>query len=284
MNSKSMGLSVVMAGFAVFFVLTSVQSIEDTAKNRFGTEVTVLVAREDIKEMDTLVENMIEPKVVPSNFIEPTAIRFNKKVKEEESDFQEEVKKLLGNVALVSIKKGEQLAWNKITEASIKTGLAPQVAPGKRAMSVLVDEITSVSKLLKPGDRVDLISVIDIGAGAGGRENKVSKTLLQDVVILAVGRNVTNNLARKVDFDPQSGRTRVKSLVDFDGYSSITIEVDPNQAQLLAAIMAGNGNRLVFTLRNNDDVDRTALGVSRASDALNEGVRLPASTPTGGGK
>ena len=282
MNSKTMGLSVIMAGFAVFFVLTSVQSIEDSAKTRFGTEITVLVAREDIKEMETLVESMVEPKVVPTNFVEPSAIRFNKKVKEDEADFQEEVKKLIGNVALVSIKKGEQLAWNKITEASIKTGLAPQVAPGKRAMSVLVDEISSVSKLLKPGDRVDLISVIDVGSSAGGRENKIAKTLLQDVVILAVGRNVTNNLARKVDFDPQNGKTRVKSLVDFDGYSAITIEVDPNQAQLLAAIMAGNGNRLMFTLRNNDDVDRTALAPARATDALNEGVRLPASTPTGG--
>jgi pilus assembly protein CpaB len=282
MNSKTMGLSVIMAGFAVFFVLTSVQSIEDNAKTRFGTEITVLVAREDIKEMETLVESMVEPKVVPTNFVEPSAIRFNKKVKEDEADFQEEVKKLIGNVALVSIKKGEQLAWNKITEASIKTGLAPQVAPGKRAMSVLVDEISSVSKLLKPGDRVDLISVIDVGSNAGGRENKIAKTLLQDVVILAVGRNVTNNLARKVDFDPQNGKTRVKSLVDFDGYSAITIEVDPNQAQLLAAIMAGNGNRLMFTLRNNDDVDRTALAPARATDALNEGVRLPASTPTGG--
>ena len=28
MNSKTMGLSVIMAGFAVFFVLTSVQSID----------------------------------------------------------------------------------------------------------------------------------------------------------------------------------------------------------------------------------------------------------------
>ncbi|MBU6155020.1 MAG: Flp pilus assembly protein CpaB [Bdellovibrionales bacterium] len=282
MNSKTMGLSVIMAGFAVFFVLTSVQSIEDNAKTRFGTEITVLVARDDIKEMDTLVESMIESKVVPMNFVEPTAIRFNKKVKEDEADFQEEVKKLIGNVALVSIKKGEQLAWNKITEASIKTGLAPQVAPGKRAMSVMVDEISSVAKLLKPGDRVDLISVIDVGSSAGGRENKIAKTLLQDVVILAVGRNVTNNLARKLDFDPQNGKARVKSLLDYDGYSSITIEVDPNQAQLLAAIMAGNGNRLMFTLRNNDDVDRSALAPARATDALNEGVRLPASTPTGG--
>ncbi len=282
MNSKTMGLSVIMAGFAVFFVLTSVQSIEDNAKTRFGTEITVLVARDDIKEMDTLVESMIESKVVPMNFVEPTAIRFNKKVKEDEADFQEEVKKLIGNVALVSIKKGEQLAWNKITEASIKTGLAPQVAPGRRAMSVMVDEISSVSKLLKPGDRVDLISVIDVGASAGGRENKIAKTLLQDVVILAVGRSVTNNLARKIDLDPQNGKAKIKSLVDYDGYSSITIEVDPNQAQLLAAIMAGSGNRLMFTLRNNDDVDRSALAPARATDALNEGVRLPASTPTGG--
>jgi pilus assembly protein CpaB len=282
MNSKSMLLSVVMAGLAVFFVLTSVQSIEDNAKNKFGEEITVLVAREDIKEMSNIVENMIEPKAVPKKFVEPTAIRFNKMVKEDEADFQEEVKRLMGNVALVSIKKGEQLAWNKIAEASMKTGLAPQIAPGKRAMSILVDEVTSVAKLLKPGDRVDLISVIDLGSSAGGRDNKIAKTLLQDVIVLAVGRSVANNLARKVDYDPQTGKTKVRPLSDFDGYSSVTLELDPSQAQMLAAIMAGSGNKLMFTLRNNDDADRTALAPVRATDALNEGARIPAATPSGG--
>ncbi len=275
MNSKAMGLSLVMAGVAVFFVMSSVTSIEEQANKKFGDEITVLVAKDDIPEMANIVESMLETKVVPKNFVEPTAIRFNTLVKDDSVEFQSEVKRIIGNVAIVAIKKGEQLALNKISEASVRTGLAPQVTPGKRAISISIDETSSVAKLVKPGDRVDLIAVIDAGSSSGGRDNKVAKTFLQDVVILAVGRNITNNIARRVDFDPQTGRSKVRSLTEFDGYSSVTIEVEPLQAQMIAAITTGSGNRLILTLRNNDDTTPTALSGSRATDALSDG-RAPA--------
>jgi pilus assembly protein CpaB len=284
MNSKAMGLSIVMAGIAVFFVVTSVDSIKEESRNRYGKDVTVLVAKEDIKEMDTVYEKMMEPKVVPSNFVEPTAIRFSAGTTEESMDFQNEIKRLVGNVALVSIKKGEQLTLNKIAEASMRTGLAAQITRGRRAFSISIDDSSAVTRLLKPGDRVDVISVIDLGANAGGRDNKVAKIFLQDVVVLAVGRNITNNFARRVDYDPSTGRERVRNLTEYDGYSTITVEVDPLQAQQLAAIVAGSGNRLVLSLRNNDDTDRGTFSSSRAGDVLNEGARLPAATPGAGGK
>jgi len=277
MNSKAMTLSVIMAGIAVFFVMTSVSSIEEEQKQKFGDDVTVLVAKQDIKEMDTLVDGMIEPRVVPRRFVEPAAIAFDRKVKSDSQDYALETKRVVGNIAIVPIKKGEQLSLNKITEPGMRTGLSPQVTPGKRAIAINVDETSSVSKLIKPGDRVDLIAVVDVSAGAGGRDTKIAKTLLQDAVILAVGRNITNNLARKVDID--GGKTRVRSLTQYDGYSSVTLEVDPAQAQLIAAVTAGSGNRLVLTLRNNDDTDRTNLSPSRAIDALSDGIRAPAQTP-----
>jgi pilus assembly protein CpaB len=279
MNSRAMTLSLFMAGVAVFFVMSSVSSIEEEAKKKFGDDVTVLVAKGDIKEMDTILDGMIEPRVVPKRFVEPAAIAFNTLVKEDSNDYAMETKRIVGNVAIVPIKKGEQLSLNKITEPSMRTGLAPQVSPGKRAISVNVDETSGVSKLIKPGDRVDVIAVIDAGASATGRENKVAKTLLQDIVVLAVGRNITNNLARKIELDAISGKARVKSLTEYDGFSSITVEVDPNQAQMLAVLSTGGGNRLVFTLRNNDDNDRTNLSGVRAIDALTDGYRVPA---TGG--
>jgi pilus assembly protein CpaB len=276
MNSKAMTLSIFMAGIAVFFVMSSVSSIEEEAKRKFGDDVTVLVAKQDVKEMDTIVDGMIEAKVVPRRFVEPAAIAFNTLVNADSNDYAMETKRIVGNIAIVPIKKGEQLSLNKITEPSMRTGLSPQVTPGKRAISIAVDETSSVSKLLKPGDRVDVIAVVDAGGGAGGRDNKMARTILQDAVILAVGRNITNNIARKIDVDAGSGKTRVRSLTEYDGYSSVTIEVDPGQAQLVAAIAAGSGNRIILTLRNNDDTDRTNLGGSRAADALSDGVRVPA--------
>ncbi len=286
MNSKAMTLSLAMAGFAVFFVMSSVSSIEDQAKQKFGDEVTVLVAKNDIKEMDTILDSMIEPKSVPKRFVEPSAIAFNTQVKEDSNDYAMETKRVIGNVAVVTIKKGEQLSLNKITEPSMRTGLSPQVTVGKRAMAIPVDETSSVAKLVKPGDRVDVIAVLDFSGGQGGRENKIAKTVFQDVVILAVGRNITNNLARRIESDPSSGRTKIKSLTEFDGYNSVTLEVDPSQAQTLAAIVAGNSNKIILTLRNNDDTDRTALNGSRAVDALNDGARAPAQqqAPAGGNR
>ena len=282
MNSRAMTLSVFMAGIAVFFVMSSVTSIEEQANKKFGDEITVLVAKEDIREMATIVDGMIEAKSVPRSFVEPSAINFDSKVKESSKEYAMETKRVIGNVAVVSIKKGEQLTLNKITEPNMRTGLAPQVTPGKRAVSISVDENTSVSKLVKPGDRIDLIAVVDGGSSAGGREVKVAKTVFQDVVILAVGRHIANNIARRLDVDPQTGQSRVKSLAEYDGFSSVTLELDPTQAQLVAAISAGSGNKLILTLRNNDDSDRVSIGSSRAVDILVDAPRSPASPAAGG--
>lgn len=283
MNSKAMTLSLIMAGIAVFFVTSSVTSIEEEAKKKFGDEITVLVAKSDINEMDTILDGMIEPRSVPRRFVEPSAISFNTLVKEDSNDYAMEVKRILGNVAIVPIKKGEQLSLNKITEPNMRTGLAPQVAPGKRAISITAGELESVGKLVKPGDRVDVIVVLStqVTPGSDSSNAKIAKTFMQDAVILAVGRNITNNIARKIESDGSSGKTRIKSLNDFDGYSSVTLEVDPAQAQALAVVMADPMNKIYLTLRNNDDTDRTNLGGIRKNDLINNDIRMPASQPAG---
>lgn len=278
MNKNAMTLSLVMAAIAVYFVMASVNSIEEDARNRFGNEVTVLVAKDDIKEMSNITDGMIEPRSIPKQFVEPSAVRFDTKVDESSENYAMEVKRINGTVAIVPIKKGEQISLNKITEPSMRTGLAPQVAPGRRAITIPVGEMEAVGKLVKPGDRVDLIGVIEAGVNSTGRPYSVAKTIMQDVVILAVGRNITNNIARKVDMDSSGTKVKYKALTEFDGFSSVTLEVDPNQAQLLAAIMTTSSNKIVLTLRNNDDTDRINLQSVRAVDALNSAPREPAQT------
>jgi pilus assembly protein CpaB len=286
MNSKAMQLSLAMAFVAVWFVMGSVSSIEEEAKKKFGEEQTVLVAKSSIKEMDTILDSMIELKVVPKRFVEPTAISFNTVIGEDSKEYAMEVKRLIGNVAIVPIQKGEQITLNKIVEPGMRTGLAPQVAPGRRAISIPASDIESVGKLIKPGDRVDIIAVIDMGSGSGGRENKIAKTIMQDVVVLAVGKHITNNIARKFDPEGNGGKGRVKSLTEYDGFSSLTIEVDPSQAQLIAAITSSSSNKIILTLRNNDDTDRVNYSGVRAQDAISGSseARAPAQNqgqPTG---
>lgn len=276
MNNKALTLSIVMAVFAVMFMQSYVGSIEEEAKKKFGTEVLVLKAKRDIKEQETITETSMELVPMPKNYLEPSAVSFDKK--EEDKDTDKRRKELTGSVALVPIKKGEQITYNKITEPSIRTGLASQIAPGKRAVAIPIDEKTGVSKLIKPGDRVDLIAVLDLG---GGKENKISKTFLQDVVVLSTGKNVTNHVARVVEVDPFGGKEKVRPLTEDTTFSTVTLEVDPIQAQLLSLVMSNSDNAISLALRNNDDSDRPVVGAATFTDILGADAAKAQRRPAG---
>jgi pilus assembly protein CpaB len=276
MNNRALTLSLVMAVVAVFFVQSYVSSIEDEAKKKFGTEVLVIEAKRDIKEAETMNETMVELVRVPKRFLEPAAISFEKK--EEDKDTAQGLKALAGMVAVVPIKKGEQVTFNKMVEPGIRTGLAPQISPGKRAIAVPVGETSGVAKLVKPGDRVDLIAVLDMG---GGKENKIAKTILQDVVVLAVGRNVSGNVARTIDPDPYGGKDRVRSLAEDYSFSSVTLELDPAQAEQTALIMNSSDNAMVLSLRNNDDSDRQNVNSISYGEVLGADINKIPRKPAG---
>jgi pilus assembly protein CpaB len=258
-----------MAAVAVWFVYEYVTSIEQETQRKFGTEVLVLKAKRDIKEMETINETLMDFESIPKRFLEPAAVYFESK--EGEKDAISSKKNLAGTVAVVPIKKGEQITYNKLIEPSMRTGLSPQITPGKRAISVPVNEVSGVSKLVKPGDRVDLIAVIGMGQG---NQNKVARTLLQDVVVLAVGRSVTNNVARSVETDPYTNKERVRNLAEDPNFPSVTLEVEPSQAQAMALVLASGDSMLSLSLRNNDDTDRIQVEPMQLMDVV--GDRVPA--------
>ncbi len=262
MNNRAITLSIAMAIMAIFFMQSYVSSIEEEAKKKFGTEVLVVAAARDIKEMATIDETHLELKSVPKRFLEPAAISFSGIGEEAAS---KEMKDLAGSVAIVPIKKGEQITFNKLTEPSLRTGLSPQITPGRRAVSIPVTEITGVSKLVKPGDRIDLIAVMPLGIGVN---SIISKIVLQDIAVLSVGRYVTNNIPRVIGEPDRKGRENVRSLTSFDGFASVTIEVDPPQAQKIALIVANPRNQLIVSLRNNDDNDRISTSGLTLKDIL----------------
>src|SRR5690242_6398936 len=104
MNNRALTLSLVMAVVAIFFVQSYVSSIEEEAKKKFGTEVLAIVAKRDVKEMETINETVLEFKNVPKRFLEPAAISIEKKDNSVES--QKLLKSLSGTIAVVPVKKG----------------------------------------------------------------------------------------------------------------------------------------------------------------------------------
>lgn len=261
MNNRALTLSLMMAAIAVFFVWSYVSGIEEKERTQYGANFTILRAKQDIKEMETLKEEMFERDEVPKKFLEPNSIYFA--LKPDDPELIKSLKRYSGLVAIVPIKKGEQITLNKISEPGIRTGLSPQITPGKRGVAIPVSETSGVGKLVKPGDRVDVIAIIDPG---GRKEQKISKTVLQDVVVLAIGRNVTNNAARTIESDYALGKDKVRSLTEDFSFASVTLEVDPLQAQMVSLLLANGDSALSLSLRNNDDSERDSLAPTTFAD------------------
>lgn len=264
MNNKAVQIAMLMAFIGGFIVWSHISSVEKDAEDKFGTQVLAVSAKKDIKEMETIDETMLELKRVPKRFLEPGAISFNATDKKE--DMSKDMKDMAGFVAIVPVKRGEQITFNKVVEPSLRTGLAPQVTPGRRAVTISVTETSGVGKLVKPGDRVDVIGVLDLG---GGKDSKIAKTILQDLVVLAVGRNVTNNVARLIEKDFTGKNSQVRSLASYDGFTSVTLEVTITQAQTLALVSNTGSSVLTLALRNNDDTNQEASGSVTIWDVLN---------------
>jgi pilus assembly protein CpaB len=252
MNNKAFTMSLTMALLATFMIFSYIQSREEEWAKRYGDEVPVVIAKRDINELESIKESMIDVKNIPKDYRSP--------------GYTTNRKEVVGFIALVPIREGEQITNNKIGPLGVRTGLARQVAPGKRAISLAINEVTGVSKLLKPGDRVDVIIVMD-PPGSTGKGTQIAKTILQDVPILAVGKYVTSHVPRSEEKD-ETGKTIVKNLSEMTSYSTITLEVDPPSAQTMAYINGAGGVSVTLTLRNNDDTERLVLPVTTARDIL----------------
>lgn len=119
-------------------------------------------------------------------------------------------------------------------------GLAGQLPPGERAITIPVDETTAVAGFIRPGDRVDAL-----GTFREGREGKPVKTetLLQNVQVVAVGKNTTTQANQKAE-----------------GGNLITLAVTPKEAARLTFAQSSASIQLV--LRSiSDTQDATTAAV-----------------------
>lgn len=253
MNNRAFTISFIVAVLAVSMVYSYVSSTEEAFKAQYGTEVAVVVAKTDIKELDILDESNLTLINVPAKFKQPgTSPTIG--------DFK-------STLAIAPISKDEQITRTKVTLLGARTGLARQVAMGKRAVTIRVNDESAVAKLLKPGDRVDVLGLVD-PSGSGNKLFMEVRTVLQDVLVLATGKFVTNTVPGILEADPfkPENKTRV-NLSTYSQYSNITLEVDPFQAQTLFFATNVLG-QVHLSLRNNDDNDKPELGKIMMKDLM----------------
>jgi pilus assembly protein CpaB len=144
------------------------------------------------------------------------------------------------------------------------TGLSLQVAPSKRAVTIPVDEMRGVGKLLKPGDRIDVVAALDIGSGPA--QKREVKTIMEDVVILATGLKIVNELPRLYE---KMGRDEyIKNIRGDTTFTNVTVEATPKEAQDLIYILSTSPGSLFMTLRHPSDHTKNRMVSSTVESVL----------------
>lgn len=261
-QSRTLWISVGAALLSIFLLYSWSQEQKTQVSKRFGATKRVVVASKDISEMDTIDDSMLTYIEQPVDFIQPDAIS--------------EPEIAVGQVAAVPIKKDEQVLQTKLLSPGVETGLSMEVSPGKRAITLPVDDMRGVSRLLRPGDRIDIVAALDYGKGADA--HREVRTILQDVIVLATGVKIVNQVPRRFELGGD-GKTinRVNLSADIN-FTTITIESKPDEVQELVYILATSPGSLFTVLRHPNDRLLAPTRATTVEDVLGKPslMRVPA--------
>lgn len=209
---------------------------EDLARERAALlkaneKISVLAAAEDLPVGTVLKPADIGVLSVPRVSVGQQAI------------LPDDVELLFGKKIVFSLKKRDPLMWTHIEGGADNLhGLAQLVQPGLRAISLSVGGAEAVSSMVQPNDRVDVLGTFSFPSQkVPGEMETVTLTVLQDVTVLATGQRTARQ------------RSTDRRGLQGSGYSTVTVEVTPREAELLVFAQQIRG-RLTLALRNSGDV------------------------------
>ncbi|MBN2714375.1 MAG: Flp pilus assembly protein CpaB [Deltaproteobacteria bacterium] len=186
-----------------------------------GKKVGVLVASKDLKQGETLNKSSFALRHIPVAFVDDRDVRGDR------------ISDLDGAPIQVSIKRGQVIQWTDFQSrvSDMAKDLADLVQPGKRAMTIVVNQKSALGGLLRPGHRVDIVGTFT-GNGSNEKEQR-SQVMLQNVVVLATGKQLSSDSADT-------------------GFNTVTLSVTVEQSELLS--LAGALGSLSLVLRGYSDL------------------------------
>ncbi len=168
---------------------------------------------------------------------------------------------VVGAVVRRAVFKGMPLTWSSIVRPGQYGFLAAALRPNHRAVTILVNRATSQAGLIYPGDRVDVILTVKVNEGNTRKTNTFTGTILEDIRVVAVNRQVESSLSSQT----QSSRNASRN-----GASTITLEVLPSEAERL--ILATSRGDVSLAMRSLTDARRRE---KRAPTAFENLLTLP---------
>lgn len=188
---------------------------------------TVLVVAQPISPNSVITAEQVVAQSRPAMFVPQGSLK--------------EAKEAVGKVAKVAMVPGETVIDSKLLTPGAEIPLPFTLAPGKRAITVAVDEVVGVAGFLMPGTLVDVISTLDVDG------LPTTNVILQKIQVLAIAQD-----ASKKD------NAQVKVV------SSATLAVAPEEAEKL--VLAADKGRIRLAIRSPKEKGTVkTLGVTSRS-------------------
>lgn len=219
------GLALAVGLLVSFTVYNRLRNFAGGNHNERG--VPVVVAARDIQVGVKMAAEDVRVVTVPQSAVPPGAY----------SDTSRVLKR--GTVLPMSI--GEFILPSKLAALEAGAGLPSMIPQGMRAVSVRVNDVVSVAGFVQPGTHVDVLAT-----GSLGGNDRQTTTVLENVLVLAVGKSLDRNASADAQTAPV-----------------ITLAVSPDDAQKLALV--SQEGRIQLSLRNPMDTKKGGIGATRTS-------------------
>ncbi len=235
MKQKWVLIVAILAGLAAFWLTGYYLRMEKQKLMGAARQIYVVGAAADLPAGSILKESDIGRLLIYESAVGSRAILPDR----------ESLQQIIGRKLLFSIPRNAPIQWSDVdVPFRGESGLAEMVNNGMRAISISVDTVSSVSGMIKPNDRVDVLGTFSFPSPSltGGVET-VTLIVLQDVTVLATGQQTARRAARPNQRAEPAAR----------GFNTVTFEVTLREAELLVFAQTVKG-RLFLALRNPADV------------------------------
>jgi len=238
MKQKIIPIASVVIGLAAFFMTVQyfrgkhaeLEALRNELR-RDARRIEVAAAAHDIPGGTVIKHNDLKLIEVPEMAVSAQVVK------------RSEGRLILGRKTVFPIRADKPILWSEIEGgAPSERELASLVKVGLRAVSLSVGGASAVSGMVRPSDRVDILGTFSFPSQTRpDTMETVTLTVLQDVTVLATGQTTPKTRVAR-------GAAKRPS-----GYSTVTVEVTPREAELLVFAQQVRG-RLVLSLRNPSDV------------------------------
>lgn len=236
---------IILAFMAVFMIKVYLDQQRQTLKEEIEKNIqvdrenqsAVLVAKKEIPRGAIIDQDSIGQQIIPNQFVQPQAVT--------------SMDRIAGMMAVAPISVGEQIILTKLSHPRQAGGLAEVTPVGKRAVTITVDNISSLVGMIKPGDYVDVILLINIPVKASdGKQMGDTKVipLFQNVLVLAVGQETGAPVPGDTSRYKQEGQQKEISPL-------ITLALGPQEANLMAYVQEQGRIRLILRAPTDSKIE-----------------------------